>query len=310
MNKCLRPSSVFGGCGQLLHWSFSVYFSLLLFGFYPCKTGFISGCSPFGQAYWHWLWSVICFLLCWWATVTNSIATRSKKRISLFNVAIYFAAPRIFRSVESSTSKQTKGSFAKIRFSLLTDSYGCHQPHHWRLASGASRTLAKTIMNLVEVVKDDLWKTTTAVAVYRSLLVQNCKNFLVLAFLLVFKLFNDALLFRWFWVAFCYFTGLSAFAVLSYARFTFQIDQTSVLVNKGLFIQKQTILPFERIQTIQENHYFYLRPFKLAEVKLESAASSSGEAEILFPALPLALIASIEASKGGCDTTTADCPNN
>ena len=87
------------------------------------------------------------------------------------------------------------------------------------------------------------------------------------------------------------------FAVLSYARFTFQIDQTSVLVNKGLFIQKQTILPFERIQTIQENHYFYLRPFKLAEVKLESAASSSGEAEILFPALPLTLIASIEASK-------------
>ncbi|MBK0037962.1 MULTISPECIES: PH domain-containing protein [Enterococcus] len=132
---------------------------------------------------------------------------------------------------------------------------------------------------------------------------KNCKNFLVLAFLLVFKLFNDApslpiilggiLLF----LLVCL-----IFAVLSYTRFTFQIDQTSVLVNKGLFIQKQTILPFERIQTIQENHYFYLRPFKLAEVKLESAASSNGEAEILFPALPLALIASIEASKKAAAT--------
>lgn len=110
---------------------------------------------------------------------------------------------------------------------------------------------------------------------------KNCKNFLVLAFLLVFKLFNDAPSFPMILGGILLFLLVCLiFAVLSYARFTFQIDQTSVLVNKGLFIQKQTILPFERIQTIQENHYFYLRPFKLAEVKLESAASSSGEAEI------------------------------
>lgn len=127
---------------------------------------------------------------------------------------------------------------------------------------------------------------------------KNCKNFLVLAFLLVFKLFNDAPSLPMILGGILLFLLVCLiFAVLSYTRFTFQIDQTSVLVNKGLFIQKQTILPFERIQTIQENHYFYLRPFKLAEVKLESAASSSGEAEILFPALPLVLIASIEASK-------------
>ena len=132
---------------------------------------------------------------------------------------------------------------------------------------------------------------------------KNCKNFLVLAFLLVFKLFNDAPSFPMILGGILLFLLVCLiFAILSYTRFTFQIDQTSVLVNKGLFIQKQTILPFERIQTLQENHYFYLRPFKLAEVKLESAASSNGEAEILFPALPLALIASIKASKKAAAT--------
>ena len=76
--------------------------------------------------------------------------------ISPFNVAIYFAAPRIFRSAESSISKQTKGFLRK--YSLVSLQIHTAATNHTieGLPVAQAERLRETIMTLVEVVKDDL----------------------------------------------------------------------------------------------------------------------------------------------------------
>jgi putative membrane protein len=128
--------------------------------------------------------------------------------------------------------------------------------------------------------------------------VRNIRNFFVIALFLLFKLTKDDPSYLVMIGGVVSFLLLFlVFAIWSYSSFTYQIDATSITVNKGIFNKKQTILPFERIQTINANHLFYLRPFKLARLTLESAAGTSGEAEIIFPVLPTSVIASIETVK-------------
>ncbi|WP_054759666.1 PH domain-containing protein [Secundilactobacillus collinoides] len=70
----------------------------------------------------------------------------------------------------------------------------------------------------------------------------------------------------------CALIGLAiVVAILRYWRFTYQITPTDISINKGLIFRKQLQIPYSRIQTLQVKQWFYLKPFHLTAVSIETS---------------------------------------
>lgn len=87
---------------------------------------------------------------------------------------------------------------------------------------------------------------------------------------------------------------LLLYAVIQYWFAYYQISPEQVVVYKGIFRKKETILPYERMQTIKQRQWFFLRPFGLTQVLIETAGGSGDEAEASLPVVPQRVLAQIE----------------
>lgn len=64
--------------------------------------------------------------------------------------------------------------------------------------------------------------------------------------------------------------------VLAYFMFSYQLFESEILVKKGLFVKKVNHIPYDRIQNVTANQWFFLKPFKLEELEIETAGHSEG----------------------------------
>lgn len=75
---------------------------------------------------------------------------------------------------------------------------------------------------------------------------------------------------------------------LRYLMFTYQITTNEIIVISGIFEKKVNHVPYDRIQNITTNQWFFLKPFNLTELEIETAGHSD-KAEVQLQAVPTTL---------------------
>ncbi|BFQ96810.1 PH domain-containing protein [Enterococcus cecorum] len=95
--------------------------------------------------------------------------------------------------------------------------------------------------------------------------------------------------------------GIFALAVgyhiACYLTQTYELTEDALIFRKGIFVKQEIIVPYERMQTIKKNQWFYMVPFGLVRLMVETAAHSGKEAEIDLPLVPYALYDELQARR-------------
>ncbi|KRK64825.1 membrane protein [Companilactobacillus tucceti DSM 20183] len=66
------------------------------------------------------------------------------------------------------------------------------------------------------------------------------------------------------------------YCLLKYFTFSYQLLDHEILVKSGVFVKKVNHVPYDRIQNITSNQWFFLKPFGLEELEIETAGHSEG----------------------------------
>lgn len=77
-----------------------------------------------------------------------------------------------------------------------------------------------------------------------------------------------------------------AIVFVRYLCFTFEIADDMLTINSGIFIKKHTHIPYGRIQTIQRSQWFFLKPFHLEKLQIETAGHDDHSPEAVLPIVP------------------------
>ncbi|WP_125567889.1 PH domain-containing protein [Companilactobacillus insicii] len=116
---------------------------------------------------------------------------------------------------------------------------------------------------------------------------KDIKSWLIPAIVFVFAVYNQSKLWS--------ILGLIAVVVLilindllKYFMFSYQFMDDEILVRSGVFVKKVNHIPYDRIQNITANQWFFLKPFKLEELEIETAGHSEGP-EVSLAAVPVVL---------------------
>ena len=93
---------------------------------------------------------------------------------------------------------------------------------------------------------------------------------------------------------------LLAFVVggIRYYTHTYQIKAHEIVLYKGIFNKKQTVIPYERIQTIRQQQWFFLKPFGITSLTIDTGASGE-KAEASMPAVKMVVLEELERMRLG-----------
>ena len=83
-------------------------------------------------------------------------------------------------------------------------------------------------------------------------------------------------------------------ALLRYIFFAYHFDENSLTIDSGVFIRHHEHIPFNKIQTIQHKQWFFLQPFDLESLSIETAGHNDGKAEAILPVITLKISNFIE----------------
>ncbi len=82
------------------------------------------------------------------------------------------------------------------------------------------------------------------------------------------------------WAMFGLVLGIAAVAtasVLTWLRFTFHVENSSLVVNKGVLSVERLAIPFDRVQSVNINQQLLHRPIGLVEAQIDTAGSDNAE---------------------------------
>lgn len=83
-------------------------------------------------------------------------------------------------------------------------------------------------------------------------------------------------------------------ALFRYIFFAYRFDENSLTIDSGVFVRHHEHIPFNKIQTIQHKQWFFLQPFGLESLSIETAGHNDGKAEAILPVIPLKISNFIE----------------
>lgn len=84
-----------------------------------------------------------------------------------------------------------------------------------------------------------------------------------------------------------------------YLCFTFEISDEMLTINTGVFVKKHTHIPYSRIQTVQHNQWFFLVPFHLEKLQIETAGHDESAPEAVLPLVNERIREAIEEKRTG-----------
>lgn len=84
------------------------------------------------------------------------------------------------------------------------------------------------------------------------------------------------------------------FSLISYLRGYYQLTEEHLIVYSGLFNRREVMIPYERIQTIKQQQWFFFKPFRLVRLSIETAGGIAGQAEAVLPAVPESVMQQLE----------------
>lgn len=79
--------------------------------------------------------------------------------------------------------------------------------------------------------------------------------------------------------------ALLLLALFRYGWYFYTFDGQMLTIYSGLLFRKTRQIPFKRIQTVQTNQWFFLKPFGATSVKLETSGKSDNDAEGELPVI-------------------------
>lgn len=82
--------------------------------------------------------------------------------------------------------------------------------------------------------------------------------------------------------------------LLQWFSVTYLITPTAIVVHSGIFVRHHRHIPYARLQTVQRKQWFYLRPFHLETLQIETASHQDGEPEVKLRAVPTTVADTIE----------------
>lgn len=101
--------------------------------------------------------------------------------------------------------------------------------------------------------------------------------------------------------------GIVGIALVRYFTQAYQISPEKIIIYSGVFRKHETDIPYERIQTVKQKQWFFLQPFHIVELLIETAGGGSTEkAEASMPAVNEELVHTIENYRLRKKTGTAD----
>ncbi|GBG94769.1 membrane protein [Ligilactobacillus salitolerans] len=123
---------------------------------------------------------------------------------------------------------------------------------------------------------------------------QTTKN--ALGWLLIMLVFNlDMLKSPWFWwIALGLLLLVITASAIKYWRFTYEMNDLELSINSGLLFQKHLHIAYSKIQTMQTQQWFYLRPFGLVSLQIETSGHSEDKAEAVLPVISRAIVEQIQ----------------
>lgn len=97
------------------------------------------------------------------------------------------------------------------------------------------------------------------------------------------------------------------YTLLHYLFKTYHVLPEHLLINHGIFMKNKTVIPYQKIQTIKQRQWFFLKPFKLVAITIETAGGQD-ESDASLDAVPEDVVALIEKNRGQ-QLTPAQSPN-
>ena len=97
-------------------------------------------------------------------------------------------------------------------------------------------------------------------------------------------------------------------SILRYLRFTYAVAPDGLTIRSGVFIRKTNHIPYDRIQTVQRQQWFFLKPLGLEQVSIETAGKETRKAEGQLAAVPTAVADTINRYRQGIGTEAATSP--
>ncbi|WP_268912381.1 PH domain-containing protein [Lentilactobacillus sp. SPB1-3] len=86
-------------------------------------------------------------------------------------------------------------------------------------------------------------------------------------------------------------------SIIRYGVFTYEIGEEMLTINSGIFVKKHLHIPYQRIQTITQDQQFFLIPFHLETLNIETAGQESDKAEAILPMVPESTRSIIESHR-------------
>ncbi|GAW98974.1 PH domain-containing protein [Secundilactobacillus mixtipabuli] len=83
-------------------------------------------------------------------------------------------------------------------------------------------------------------------------------------------------------------------AVIKYWWFTYELDEQAITIHSGIIFRQQIHIPYNRIQTLQLKQWFYMKPFNVLAVSIETAGQSGSEAEGQLPVIAKRIVEQLQ----------------
>ncbi|MCK8606832.1 PH domain-containing protein [Apilactobacillus ozensis] len=73
---------------------------------------------------------------------------------------------------------------------------------------------------------------------------------------------------------------LVVIVLVRYLTYRYSVLDDQILIKYGLFLKKELHIPYDKIQVIQHNQWFFLKPFNLEQVILDTASHSDSKSKV------------------------------
>ncbi|MFD1671958.1 PH domain-containing protein [Agrilactobacillus yilanensis] len=73
--------------------------------------------------------------------------------------------------------------------------------------------------------------------------------------------------------------------LIDYLMFSYQLTEDEIVIREGVFVKKVNHIPYDRIQNVVANQWFFLKPFHVESIEIETAGHADGP-EVQLSAVP------------------------
>lgn len=94
-------------------------------------------------------------------------------------------------------------------------------------------------------------------------------------------------------------------AILKYWCLTYELGNQAITIHSGVIFRQQIHIPYNRIQTLQLKQWFYMKPFHVFAVSIETAGQSHAKAEGQLPMVTKHVVDQLQAVVNGGSQTSA-----